>query len=106
MTRTLSLVFVALLAGVASVHAGEGDRVKGLVVERCAECHVVPGEAPAPANVGAPSLEGIAFDHAKYTDARIRASLQQPHWPMTQFTLSPSDIDALVAYFDDLRGAH
>ncbi len=99
-----ALLLLASLAA-APVHAeGDPDAVRGLVVERCARCHRVPG-APEPRVEGLtpPAFADIARDRQTYTDARLRAFLQRPHWPMQAFILSPRDIENLLAYFRTLR---
>lgn len=99
---------VALLAGPFAAEgagaAGNANAVKGLVADHCSSCHEVPGipDSGLP-TLDAPPFATIAEDRATYPDARIRRFLQEPHWPMEQFSLSPSDIENLIAYFDSLR---
>ena len=69
------------------------------------KCHQVPGYSRYEG--GLPTLEAPSFgDMARqpdiYTDKRLRAFLQQPHWPMTQFRLSQRDIDNLLAFIKSL----
>ncbi|PLX36548.1 MAG: hypothetical protein C0606_14825 [Hyphomicrobiales bacterium] len=103
MLRTSLAVLGLVLFGISGAAAADANAVKGLIVERCADCHEVPGLDTKPADVGAPTFTSIGWDRETYTEARIRQSLQKTHWPMQQFILSPSDINALVAYFDTLR---
>ncbi len=95
---------VALLASAASAE-GDPDAVRGLVFDRCARCHLVPG-APPPRVEGVvpPAFAEIAGNPQLYTEARLRKFLQRPHWPMRAFILSRRDVENLLAYFRDLRG--
>jgi hypothetical protein len=45
----------------------------------------------------------IAKNQDVYSPARLRAFLQKPHWPMTQFILSPGDIDNILAFIEQLH---
>jgi hypothetical protein len=45
----------------------------------------------------------MANDPEVYTEKRLRAFLQEPHWPMSGFILSPSDVDNILAYLTTLR---
>jgi cytochrome c553 len=85
--------------------AGDPDAATGLIAEKCTSCHEVPGYKARfeRADLGAPAFETIAKNPDLYTPARLRAFLQKPHWPMTQFILSPSDIDNILAFIERLR---
>jgi hypothetical protein len=39
---------------------------------------------------------------AGYPEQRLPALLEKPHWPITAFMLSPSDIDTILAYLATL----
>ena len=79
--------------------AGSPDAAKGLVAEHCSECHAVPGySSQGLPTVEAPSFQAIADAPDTYTEQRLRTFLVQPHWPMEQFCMTPSDIDNIVAY--------
>jgi mono/diheme cytochrome c family protein len=102
----LSLLALALAAGSAggASAAGDPDAAKGLVAQRCASCHKVPGQSESGlATLDAPAFQTIADEPEVYTEERVRASLLKPHWPMKQFHLSPSNIDNLVAYLQSLK---
>jgi cytochrome c553 len=93
-------------ASAGAAHAaGDPDQAKGIVVEHCIDCHAAPGygQKGLP-TVEAPSFQAIAGEPQKYTPERLRAFLAQPHWPMTQFLLSPRDIENLLAFIEGLRG--
>lgn len=91
------------LCGWEAKAAGNPDAAKGLVVEHCSECHAVPGySAEGLPAVAAPPFQVIADDPETYTNRRLHTFLRQPHWPMGQFSLSPSDIDNIVAYLKSL----
>lgn len=87
--------------------AGNPDAATGLVAEKCTSCHEVPGYRARfeRADLGAPAFETIARKPDVYTDERLTKFLQRPHWPMTQFILSPSDIDNILAFLRRLREA-
>ncbi|HIP79782.1 MAG TPA: hypothetical protein EYH07_15130 [Kiloniellaceae bacterium] len=96
-----SLALMAPAAGMAA--GGAADAAKGLVVQYCIDCHAVPGHsAEGTPAVEAPPFQAIADDPQTYSEARLRSFLSQPHWPMGQFQLSPSDIDNIVAYLKAL----
>ncbi len=93
------------LASPAVKAAGDAEKAKGLIAEHCSECHAVPGyNAEGLPTLEAPSFQAIADDPATYTEARLRAYLLQPHWPMGQFQLSSSNIDNIIAYIRSLGG--
>lgn len=98
---------LTLAVGIGGARAADdADAAKGIVQEHCAGCHEVPGYAnpkQTPA-VNPPAFSAIAADPETYTEARLRAFLQKPHWPMQQFRLSPSDIDNLLAFIASLKG--
>jgi mono/diheme cytochrome c family protein len=90
--------------GATALAAGDPDAAKGLVAEHCVSCHEVPGyggdpQLPSPAAV---SFLTIAENPETYTQVRLKAYLQQPHWPMRQFQLSKSDIDNILALIESL----
>lgn len=103
--RLLLAAPIALaLAWTPARAAGDPDQAKGILVEHCAACHDVPGyDGQTLPTVEAPSLQAMADDPAAYPPERLRAFLVQPHWPMTQFRLSPRDIDNIMAFIDSLR---
>jgi mono/diheme cytochrome c family protein len=101
LTRLLP-VFLALSAAPA-LAAGDPDAAKGLLAEHCADCHALPGREPPATGLPAAAFEAIANDPAAYPEDRLRSFLQQPHWPMTAFILSPADIDNILAYLATLR---
>jgi mono/diheme cytochrome c family protein len=101
------VAFAAAIAAAAPVQAaGVAEAARGIVVEHCAACHLVPDFNPgarAPM-AGAPAFQDIADDPATYAPERITRFLRQPHFPMKRIVLSPSDIENLLAYFESLRG--
>jgi cytochrome c2 len=84
---------------------GNPDIARGIVAEYCSKCHDVPGygKGSKDAAVIGPSFRSIANQPTVYTQARLKSFLNQPHYPMTKFILSPSDIDNLIAYIESLR---
>jgi len=101
-----AIVALVWLAGATEpLAAGDADAAKGIVAEHCVSCHEVPGFSnEGLPTVDAPSFTAVANDPDTYGEARLRQFLQQPHWPMTQFRLSASDIDDLLAFIARLRG--
>lgn len=103
MRTIIPLLSVAGIAAGAEA-AGNPDAAKGLIAEHCSGCHAVPGySAQGLPTVEAPSFQAMANDPDTYPEQRLRDFLWQPHWPMTQFRLSPSDIDNIIAYMKSLR---
>ena len=98
--RAKLLSALLCLVAVPALAAGDPDAVRGLLVELCADCHAVPGYSTSTPATGlpAPAFKTMANDPAVYNEERLRAFLQMPHWPMSGFTLSPSDIDYILAY--------
>lgn len=96
---------LAAAPGASGLAAGDPDAARGIVAEYCTACHEVPGYAArhGRAEVSAPPFQAIADEPSVYTDERLRRFLRQPHFPMTKFVLSPSDIDNLVAFIERLR---
>ena len=100
----LSAALLLCAGGLASAaENGDPDALRGLIADRCADCHRVPDIPVEPTQIGAPDFVTIAHDTETYSEEVLRKSLAKPHWPMTQFILSPKDIDDLVAYFAVLR---
>jgi hypothetical protein len=58
----------------------------------------LPGRDTPATGLPAPAFEVIAKDPAGYPEQHLRAFLEKPHWPITAFILSPSDIDDILAY--------
>ena len=102
MYRSISTLI--LLTFAMDALAGDPDAAKSIVVQHCVKCHAVPNYNPegGPPSVNAPSFTELASDRERYSEDRLRAFLRSPHWPMTQFNLSPTDIDNLVAYIQNL----
>jgi mono/diheme cytochrome c family protein len=103
--RAKLLSALLCLAAVPALAAGDPDAVRGLLVERCADCHAVPGYRTSTPATGlpAPAFKVMANEPEVYPEERLRAFLQRPHWPMSGFILSPSDIDNILAYLTTLR---
>ena len=98
-------VFVLAVATASAFAAGDPNAARGIVAEYCVACHEVPGYAPrnGRASLNAPSFQAIADQPAIYRPERLRSFLRQPHFPMTKFTLSPSDADNIIAFIESLR---
>lgn len=108
MTKRLSAIFGALLLAPMSTStyaAGDPNAARGIVADHCVACHEVPGYTPrhGKASVNAPPFQSIADRPSVYTAERLHRFLGRPHFPMTKFNLSPSDVDNLVAFIESLR---
>lgn len=88
----------ASAVGPAVAQADKAERVPVVVVERCAACHVATEFHDDDTGIDAPRFSDIRANPEVYTAERLRAYLADPHWPMSQFVLSPKDIDGIVAY--------
>jgi mono/diheme cytochrome c family protein len=103
---TAAVALCIVMLGPAAVEAaGDPDAARPVVAEHCTACHEVPGYASryGRAAVNAPPFQSIADRQDVYTQARPEAFLRQPHFPMTRFILSRSDIDNIVAFIQGLR---
>ena len=103
----LALIAAACVMGSASaLAAGNPDAVSGLVSEQCTACHEIPGyksRYEKAEGVNPPPFQTIADNPDRYPVDQIRAFLQHPHYPMGKFTLSPSDIENLIAFIESLK---
>lgn len=107
-SRFLRAAGLAVLCGLpapAVQAAGDPSAAKGIVAEHCTRCHEVPGFNPGGAlpTVDAPPFQAIADAPDEYTPERLRRFLIKPHFPMSGFTLSASDIENLIAFISSLR---
>lgn len=102
-----SVIMACCLAGNGgSASAAENaGSIRGLIADRCTSCHEVPGYQARweRADLNAPSFDSIARNPEVYTPARLKAFLQKPHWPMTQFILSQGNIDSILVFIEQLR---
>lgn len=108
MHRLISIFLVVLCMVIKEVPASAADNPEaaaGLIADRCTSCHEVPGYEARweRAELDAPAFAEIAKNPDLYPPERLRAFLQKPHWPMTQFILSRSDIDNILAFIERLR---
>ncbi len=95
-----------LIAASGPVRAeGDAKAATPIVAEYCTACHVIPGFKPRfeKANVDAPDFQKMADEPDVYTHERLKAFLSKPHFPMTKYILSSSDIENLVAFIESLR---
>jgi len=84
--------------------AADPNSVKGVVADNCSRCHFVPPYSKSGLkSLNAPPFKEIANTPGVYTDARLRAFLQKPHYPMEPIILSARDIDNLIAFIHTLR---
>ena len=91
---------LVLASGARPAMAQSDDRepVPVVIVERCAACHIMTGFYDDDTGIDAPRFSEIMAKPDVYTPERLRQYLANPHWPMSQFVLSPKDIDRIVTY--------
>jgi mono/diheme cytochrome c family protein len=96
-TAVLTLIWLSAAGGTAM--AADADAGRSLARTWCSSCHVVdPGGGGSDA---ARAFEAIAKD-PNFTEDGIRAWLADPHPPMPNLNLSRSEVDAIVAYLEQL----
>lgn len=102
-SRMLAPLFLLLLSGCASLTPpAVGDPARGLEVVRkwCAQCHAVDGTPPPKSQ--APLFVDVA-SRQDHDQARIRAFLDEDHFPMTTFRLLPDEKDDVAAFLASLK---
>ena len=92
-----ALVFLTI-AGPAIAQSGESEPVPVVIIERCAGCHIMSEFHDDDTGTDAPRFGEIMARPDVYTTDRLKRYLANPHWPMSQFVLSPKDIDRVVTY--------
>ena len=92
-----ALVF-STIAGPAIAQSDEREPVPVVIVERCAGCHIMSEFHDDDTGTDAPRFSEIMAQPDVYSADRLKRYLANPHWPMSQFVLSPKDIDRVVAY--------
>jgi len=100
---TVGAVFIAATG--PAMAKGNAEAAAPIVAEYCTACHVIPGYKPrfAKGEVDAPDFQKMADHPNVYTHERLKTFLSKPHFPMTKYILSASDIDNLVAFIEALR---
>lgn len=106
MERFLLLPAIGLKAALVLVSAtgsglaqsDEAGRIPDVVVERCAGCHIATGFHDDDTGADAPRFSEIMAKPDVYTPDQLKQYLANPHWPMSQFSLSGKDIDEIVGY--------
>ena len=94
---------VTSLAGpVSAQEHGDARAGRGLALSACANCHLVAEGQSKPPMDSVPSFDVIAHDPSM-TDARLRAFLGKPHWPMPDLQLSRQQIEDEIAFLAELR---
>jgi len=105
MSYRVLFILCAMLPLGSPVRAADPGAGEAIAAEHCAPCHYMPGQSSEDKGTVllGPALDLIASESTTYTEQRIRASLQKPHWPMSGIILSPTDIDNIQAYLTTLR---
>lgn len=110
MTRLRSIVTAGAL-GVAAVFAFQGSSsadallVKGeaLLTKNCARCHAIGSGGESPHD-NAPPLRQIATRYPLDNLAEALAEgIVSGHADMPEFVFDPGEIDAILAYLEDLK---
>jgi len=98
----LALISAAYFVAISPLMAADAARGGRLAQQWCANCHVIgtPPAATATIQQGPPSFPTIA---SHLTGDQLRAFLTHPHPPMTDLSLTRSEIDDLIAYIETFR---
>ena len=97
-------ILVAWALAPAPLVSQENDASKGLMTAKrlCAECHAVQlGETRSPVS-SAPTFSAIA-GVSGMTQATLRAALHTSHRTLSNGTVPPDELDAIIAYILNLR---
>ncbi len=98
-----STIFLALALLITTTHASvaaDPQQGKALTKQWCVSCHLSDDNKSA-SDVGPPFAQ-IAND-PRYTDARLRAWLHDPHPPMPKFEIDRRTIENIIAYIRTLK---
>ena len=98
-----SAAILTCLAGPALAQEhGDARAGRALALSACANCHLVAEGQSKPPMDSVPSFDAIAHNQAM-TEARLRAFLNKPHWPMPDLQLSRQQIEDEIAFLAELR---
>ncbi len=81
-------------------HAGDAATGQLIAQKWCASCHLVGRSGRA--IDAAPSFHMIA-NNPKYTEARLRGWLYDPHPPMPNLDLTKRQVDDIITYIGSLK---
>lgn len=99
--RRLHLILTAAMLPLAAEAApASAERGAALAERWCVECHVIAPDGPG-GDAGPPFASLPAEDPA--TDAQLRAWLFDPHQPMDNIELSPTQINDILLYIRTIR---
>ncbi len=94
------LIALAVSPAVLAADLADGSR---LVQDKCAACHAVEPRTPSP-HQDAPPFADVANRYKPEDLAEAFAEgIVVGHPDMPEFTLTPNEIDALIAYLESLR---
>ena len=102
LTTMLRLLVPVLAVLPCLVQAQDIDRGREMAERWCANCHVVASSAQAGRADGLPTFPAIAAKQ-ETTAASLRGVMTAAHGRMPDFSLSPRDQEALIAYIFSLR---
>lgn len=90
----------ACLPLAAEAAPASAERGEALAEQWCVACHLISPDGPG-GDIGPPFATMAAEDPA--TEAQMRSWLFDPHEPMTQFELSPTQIEDILLYIKSIR---
>jgi mono/diheme cytochrome c family protein len=98
------VVWGAFFLGVLLLHVGNAQEGKSLFTEKCQICHGASGKGDGPAaaslSPSPPDFTSSSF-WEKINDAKITATIENGHGQMPPFSLSSSEIKAIIKYLKD-----
>ena len=97
----LVLVLALALVWTRPAAAFDAEAGRQLAERWCSACHSVD---PSSGADQAPTFEAISRDSSR-SPGWVRAWLMTPHPTMPDMTLSRAEIEAIIAYLEDLRNA-
>lgn len=103
MRRIFAISVMAVGVALAGGPAQAADPLAGkaLAVDLCSGCHLVTEGQRGPVADGVPSFAALARD-PKMDEQALRGFITDPHPPMPHVSLTPAEIDAIVAYIRSL----
>lgn len=95
----------ALLVAGPALAQGDPEAAHPILEEACSTCHQVPGygEPETTAGGAAANFQDIADGSQYDTREKLIAFLTNPHYPIPGFSMTPEDVENVVAYILSLR---
>jgi len=104
--RALYFALIALLAAPSLAAAADLELGKKVYGQKCASCHGADGKGNAKMATALKTEIKPLADSASKPEAEVRKTLEEGKKPMPAYgkTLSPAEMDAVLAYTKDLAG--